>query len=66
MYDLLSRRPSASMDFRLDDRTFCDMSPTDDLSSPNLLVPVIRSLMIKTFHLFPMTVSMTSTGHAGS
>lgn len=54
------------MDFRLDDRTFCDMSPTDDLSSPNLLVPVIRSLMIKTFHLFPMTVSMTSTGQAGS
>lgn len=37
----------------------------DFLSSPNRLVPGIRSRRISTFHLSPMSISVVSTGRAG-
>ena len=47
-------------------QTFWDTLPTDFFSSPNRLVPGIRSRRISTFHLSPMRVSVVSTGQAGS
>lgn len=66
MYEIRVRRPSSSISLRFDVRTFCDIPPTERFSSPNLRVPPIRSLMIRTFHLLPMTDNVTSTGQAGS
>ena len=65
LYAVRLTRPSASMSLRLAERTFCDTPARESFSSPNLLVPVSRSLMISTFHLLPITDSVSSTGHAG-
>lgn len=47
-------------------RTFCETVPMDFFSSPNLFVPVIRSLRIRTFHLSPIRLNVVSTGHVGN
>lgn len=47
-------------------RNFCETVPMDFFSSPNLFVPVIRSLRIRTFHLSPIRLNVVSTGHAGN
>lgn len=43
---------------------FCVIPVTEDFNSPNLLVPVKRSRIIKTFHLSPINFSFVSTGQS--
>lgn len=40
------------------------MFPNDFFNSPNLFVPVVRSLIISTVHLLPISWSVISTGQA--
>ena len=47
-------------------RTFWDTPVTDFMSSPNLLVPDLRSRSISTTHLSLIMRSVVSTGHGGS
>ena len=46
--------------------TFCEMLPTDFFSWPKRFLPGIKSRRISTFHLSPISVSVVSTGQAGS
>ena len=46
-------------------RTFWDIPVTDFSSSPNLFVPVLRSLSMRTTHLSLIRSSVVSTGHGG-
>ena len=57
--------PCSSMLRSFSVRTFCDIPVTDFWSSPNLFVPVLRSLSMRTTHLSLIRSSVVSTGHEG-
>lgn len=58
--------PEFSISRRFEVKTFCEISPTDFLSSPKRRGPCIRSRRIRRRHLLPISCAVVSTGQRGS
>lgn len=65
-YTFLLTNLSDSICLKLLVNTFCVIPVTDLFNSLNLLVPVNKSLTIRTFHLSFIRLNVTSTGQAGN